>query len=46
MTFPRFLLAAVALILGIEACKKDNDQATLQIRLTDGPGDFQQVNVT
>jgi len=45
MTFTRFLFAAVALILGIEACKKDNDQTTLRIRLTDGPGDFQQVNV-
>lgn len=45
MSFTRFLLAAVALILCIEACKKDSNQATLQIRLTDGPGDFQQVNV-
>ena len=45
MTFSRFLFAAVALVLCIESCKKDTDQTTLQIRLTDGPGDFQQVNV-
>jgi len=45
MTFSRFLFAAVALVLFIESCKKDTDQTTLQIRLTDGPGDFQQVNV-
>lgn len=45
MTFTRFLFAAVALILCIEACKKDNNQSTIHIRLTDGPGDFQQVNV-
>lgn len=29
----------------IVSCKKDADQTTLRIRLTDGPGDFQQVNV-
>ncbi len=45
MTFPRFLFAIFALTLGIGACKKDTAQTTLQIRLTDGPGDFQQVNV-
>ncbi len=45
MTFTRFLFAAFALTLGIAACKKDTDQTTLKIRLTDGPGDYQQVNV-
>ncbi|MDO8366019.1 MAG: DUF4382 domain-containing protein [Saprospiraceae bacterium] len=45
MTFSRFLFAAVVLILGIEACKKDNNQTNLRILLTDGPGDYQQVNV-
>ncbi len=46
MTITRFLFAAFALTLGFAACKKDAaDQATLRIRLTDGPGDFQQVNV-
>ncbi len=45
MTISRFLFAAVALVLCIESCKKDTDQTTLNIRLTDGPVDFQQVNV-
>lgn len=45
MTISRFLFAAVLLTLGFAACKKDADQTTLRIRLTDGPGDFQQVNV-
>ncbi|MFN0174464.1 MAG: DUF4382 domain-containing protein [Saprospiraceae bacterium] len=45
MKFSRFLFAAFALTLGIAACKKDTDQTTLRIRLTDGPGDFQQVNI-
>jgi hypothetical protein len=45
MQSSRFLLAAIALLLGFLACKKDSDQTTLRIRLTDGPGDFQQVNV-
>lgn len=38
-----FAIGLLALILA--ACKKDADQTTLHIRLTDGPGDFQQVNV-
>lgn len=33
------------MLLVFLACKKDASQTTLQIRLTDGPGDFQQVNV-
>lgn len=45
MSFSRFLLAAAVTALTLDACKKDADQATLQIRLTDGPGDFQQVNI-
>lgn len=46
MTIFRFFPAAFALaLLGLYACKKDSDQTTLRIRLTDGPGDFQQVNV-
>ena len=45
MTISRFLFAAVLLMLGLAACKKDAAQTTLHIRLTDGPGDFQQVNV-
>ncbi len=40
-----FLLAAFAMAMGFVACKKDADQTTLRIRLTDGPGDYQQVNV-
>lgn len=45
MTISRFLLAAVLVGTGFMACKKDTAQTSLQIRLTDGPGDFQQVNV-
>lgn len=45
MKFSRFLLAAFALPLLFASCKKDTDQTTLQIRMTDGPGDFQQVNI-
>ncbi|MBL7806806.1 MAG: DUF4382 domain-containing protein [Saprospiraceae bacterium] len=44
----RFLLAMVVAIASIAffSCEKNtNDQTTLHIRLTDGPGDFQQVNV-
>ncbi|MBL7797251.1 MAG: DUF4382 domain-containing protein [Saprospiraceae bacterium] len=33
------------LALAVWACSKDEDSTTLRIRLTDGPGDFQQVNV-
>ncbi len=45
MTISRFLLAASVVALGFAACKKDTEQSTLRIRLTDGPGDFQQVNI-
>lgn len=45
MKSSRFLLATFALLLGFMACKKDSATTTLRIRLTDGPGDFQQVNV-
>jgi hypothetical protein len=48
----KMLLIALALALGLiafNACDKDNNQTgdsvTLNIRLTDGPGDYQQVNV-
>ncbi len=42
----RFVAATLLLAAGIFACKKDAaNQTNLQIRLTDGPGDFQQVNV-
>ncbi len=40
-----FLFSALALILGFSACKKDTDQTMLHVRLTDGPGDYQQVNL-
>lgn len=41
-----FVAASLLLIAGIFACKKDTaNQTYLQIRMTDGPGDFQQVNV-
>lgn len=33
------------LIFTFLACKKDKDNVQLNIRLTDGPGDYQQVNV-
>ncbi len=39
------LLLAFTLALGMASCKKDTGQTTLHIRLTDGPGDYQQVNV-
>lgn len=45
MNISRFFLAAFVLAIGFTACKKDSEQTTLRIRLTDGPGDFQQVNV-
>lgn len=46
MTKFSFFAAAFAAALSFAACDKDNnDQATLRIRMTDGPGDFQQVNV-
>lgn len=45
MTKSIFFFAAFTLTLGITACKKDADQTMLNVRLTDGPGDFQQVNV-
>ncbi|MCC7245393.1 MAG: DUF4382 domain-containing protein [Saprospiraceae bacterium] len=38
-----FTLLAFALILF--SCNKDEQDTTLRIRLTDGPGDYQQVNV-
>ncbi|MBN8678343.1 MAG: DUF4382 domain-containing protein [Chitinophagales bacterium] len=44
----RFLLAMVVAIACIAffSCEKNaTDQTTLHIHLTDGPGDFQQVNV-
>ncbi len=40
-----FLFSALAMALSFAACKKDPNQTTLHIRLTDGPGDYQQVNV-
>ncbi len=42
---PLFILAAS--VLGFESCKKDNDSesARVQIRLTDAPAAFQEVNV-
>ena len=45
MLISRFLFSAFVITLLIVSCKKDADQTTLRIRLTDGPGDFQQVNV-
>ncbi len=45
MTKSAFLFAAFTIALGFAACKKDSEQATLHIRLTDGPGDYQQVNL-
>ena len=45
MQSSRFPLALLALTLLFASCKKDSDTTTLRIRLTDGPGDFQQVNV-
>jgi len=32
-------------VLAIWACEKDETSTTLNIRMTDGPGDFQEVNV-
>ncbi len=45
MTKCSLLFAALVIALGFAACKKDADQASLRIRLTDGPGDYQQVNI-
>jgi hypothetical protein len=45
MLISRFLFSVFVITLMIVSCKKDADQTTLRIRLTDGPGDFQQVNV-
>lgn len=45
MTRFTLFLTAFASLLCFAACKKDADQTTLNIRLTDGPGDFQQVNI-
>ncbi|MFN0013448.1 MAG: DUF4382 domain-containing protein [Saprospiraceae bacterium] len=39
-----FVGVPLLVVLAIAACSKD-DTTTLSIRLTDGPGDFQQVNV-
>ena len=45
---PLFFTAFIGLIL-IYACSKDEGNSTnttqLQIQITDGPGDYQQVNV-
>lgn len=32
-------------VLAIGACEKDEASTTLNIRMTDGPGDYQEVNV-
>lgn len=40
-----FILVAFIMAIGFAACKKDADQSTLRIRLTDGPGDYEQVNI-
>ncbi len=40
-----FLFAALSLAFGFAGCKKDAEQTTLHVRLTDGPGDYQQVNL-
>jgi hypothetical protein len=41
------ICAAFFVVLAFSACNKDNNTATttLKINLTDGPGDYQQVNV-
>lgn len=49
MKFQRsFLVAAALLVLGFAACDKDDntgDSTTLNIRMTDGPGPYDEVNV-
>ena len=41
------LIAAAVLISTVTfvACKKDNNQSTLSLRLTDFPGDWEEVNI-
>jgi len=40
-----FVWFSLFVVLAVWACTKDEDSTTLRIRMTDGPGDFQQVNV-
>ncbi len=42
-----FVILLTTSLLAFFACTKDSDKgaATLNVRLTDGPGDFQQVNI-
>lgn len=45
--FVYVLLFLAVISLGIASCQKNNSEttSTLQIRLTDGPGDYEEVNV-
>jgi len=45
MNTKKVILPALMGLLIWAACAKDKDQTTLRIRMTDGPGDYQQVNV-
>lgn len=40
-----FLMTATIAAIILFACKKDADKVRLDIRMTDGPGDYQQVNI-
>jgi hypothetical protein len=42
--FNKFLALSAVVILSIFSCKKEGD-ATIQIRLTDGPADYEAVNI-
>ncbi|UOQ73239.1 DUF4382 domain-containing protein [Hymenobacter cellulosilyticus] len=48
MKFPQLLSVAALASLAFAGCSKDNDaqnQAKLEVRLTDAPGDFSRVNL-
>jgi hypothetical protein len=42
--FNKFLALSAIIVLSIFSCKKEGD-ATVQIRLTDGPADYEAVNI-
>jgi hypothetical protein len=42
--FNKFLALSVLVVLSFFACKKEGD-ATIQLRLTDGPADYEAVNI-
>ena len=43
--FTKYSAAVLAAALIFSACDKEKDKVQVDIRMTDGPGDFQQVNI-